>query len=272
MRLRSRLLLILALAAIALFAWMHHVARADPIVRRATVHLPDWPGKQPPVRLLLLSDIHIGSAAMDPARLERIVDQINALKPDLVMIAGDFVQGFDPVRGTEYAEELVAPLSRLRAPLGVIAVSGNHDYWAGRNSLSPALKRAGVTLLVNQATERGPLAIAGMADGYTRHEDVTATAAALDQLSGARIAMVHGPDMAPKMPRGVHLMLAGHTHCGQIALPWYGALAKIARARYGCGWVRDPGRLNLTTAGVGTSLLPLRLGVYPEMWLLTLEG
>jgi predicted MPP superfamily phosphohydrolase len=271
-RLLARLLLILALAGVALFAWMHHEARRDPVLRRATVHLPDWPSGRAPLRVLLLSDIHLGSAAMDAARLERIVGQANALKPDLVLIAGDFIYGNYPVAGELSAQQLVAPLARLRAPLGVIAVSGNHDYWAGHNSLPPALKRAGVTLLVNSATERGPLAIAGMADGYTRHEDIAATAAALDRLSGAKVAMVHGPDMAPKMPRGVHLMFAGHTHCGQIRLPWYGALPSIARSRYGCGWVRDPGRLNLITAGLGTSILPLRLGADPDMWLLTLQN
>jgi predicted MPP superfamily phosphohydrolase len=272
MRPRTRLALILALAAVALFAWMHHVARADPIVRRATVHLPDWPNGQAPLRVLLLSDIHIGNAAMDPARLTRIVDQANALKPDLVVIAGDFVHGLDERDGRIYAAQLVAPLSRLHAPLGVVAVAGNHDYWAAHDSLAPALQRTGVALLANAATRRGPLAIGGIADGNKSHEDVVATMAALDRLPGVRLVIGHYPDLSPNLPASVHLMLAGHTHCGQIVLPYYGPLSRIARARYACGWVRDPGRLTLTTAGLGTSLLPLRLGAWPDMWLLTLEG
>jgi uncharacterized protein len=270
-RLVSRLLLILVLAGVAAFAWMHREGRLDPVVRRATVHLPDWPRGKAPVRVLLLSDIHMGSAAMDAARLDRIVDQANALTPDLVLIAGDFVYGNDPIAGARAAQQLVAPLSRLRAPLGVVAVSGNHDYWAGNDSLPPALKRAGVTLLDNEAIVRGPLAIGGLADGYTLHARIPATMAALDQLAGAKIVLTHAPEITPYLPGKAHLVLAGHTHCGQMVVPWLGPLSRVPRARYGCGWTRDRDRLNLVTAGVGTSILPLRLGADPDMWLLTLR-
>ena len=266
-----RLALILMLAAVASFAWMHHVARADPVVRRATVHLPDWPAGQAPMRIVLLSDIHIGNAAMDAARLTRIVDQVNALRPDLVLIAGDFVHGLDPGDGALYSEALIAPLSQLRAPRGVLAVPGNHDHQAALTGLAPALARAGVTLLVDGATERGPLAIGGIADG-TWQQSIDRTIVALDRLPGAKVVMAHYPDAVTRLPRNVHLLLAGHTHCGQIRLPWYGALSPVGRARYACGWVRDPGRLTLVTAGVGTSIMPLRLGAYPDMWLLTLQG
>jgi predicted MPP superfamily phosphohydrolase len=270
MRLRPRLLLTFALAAVALFAWMHHAARADPIIRRATVHLPDWPSGKAPVRVLLLSDIHLGSAAMDAARFERIVDQANAVNADLILIAGDFVYGNDPVDGARSAQELVAPLARLRAPLGVVAVSGNHDYWAGRDSLPPALKRAGVTLLDNEAIVRGPLAIGGLADGYTLHARIPVTMTALYKLPGAKLVLTHAPDVTPYLPGKVHLVLAGHTHCSQMVMPWLGPFSRVAARRYGCGWTRDPGRLNLVTAGLGTSILPLRLGTNPDMWLLTL--
>jgi hypothetical protein len=272
MRPSLRLLLIVMLAGVAAFAWMHRAARLDPVVRRATVHLPDWPAGKPPVRVLLLSDIHMGSAVMDPARLERIVDQANALAPDLVLIAGDFVYGNDPVEGAQSARHLVAPLARLRAPLGVVAVSGNHDYWAGQDSLPPALKQAGITLLENQAVVRGPLAIGGLADGYTLHARIPVTMEALYKLPGAKIVLTHAPDITPNLSGHAHLVLAGHTHCGQMVVSWLGPLSRTVPRRYGCGWTRDPGRLNLVTAGVGTSILPLRLGTVPDMWLLTLRN
>lgn len=272
MRPFARFLLILGLAGAAAFAWMHHEARRDPVIRRATVHLRDWPRGKPPLRVLLLSDIHMGSAVMDPARLNRIVDQANALTPDLMLIAGDFVYGNDAIEGARSARQLIAPLARLRAPLGVVAVSGNHDYWAGRGSLPPALKLAGVTLLDNEAVVRGPLAIGGLADGYTLHARIPETMAALDKLPGARIVLTHAPEVTPYLPGKAQLVLAGHTHCGQIVIPWLGPLGRTARARFGCGWTRDHDRLNLVTAGLGTSILPLRLGADPDMWLLTLEG
>ena len=270
MRLLTRLLLIVALAAAALLTWMHHEARADPIVRRAAIGLPGWPAGQKPVTVLLLSDVHIGSAAMDVARLTRIVAQINALKPDLVLMAGDFVFGHDPVAGERYAAQLVRPLTGLRAPLGVIAVPGNHDYWAGEVSVPRALWQANVTMLVNSATARGPLAIGGVADIYTRHAQVRTTMHVLDRLPGAKIVVTHSPDVTTKMPGEIELVLAGHTHCGQIVAPFYGPLSSVARERYRCGIVRDGNRLTVVTAGLGTSGVPFRFGASPDMWLLTL--
>lgn len=270
MRLWTRLLLTAALLAVALLAWMHHEARADPIVRRATVALPGWPAGQKPIRVLLLSDIHMGSAAMDVPRLTRIVAQVNALDPDLVLMAGDFVYGHDPVAGNRYAAALVRPLSALRAPLGAVAVPGNHDYWAGQVSVPRALWQANVPILVNSATARGPLAIGGVADIYTRHADVHATMHALDRLPGARIVVTHSPDVTVKMPGDITLVLAGHTHCGQIVAPIYGPLSSVARERYRCGMVRDGNRLTVVTAGLGTSSVPFRFGAPPDMWLLTL--
>lgn len=270
MRLWTRLLLIVALLVVAMLAWMHHEARADPIVRRATIGLADWPVGQKPVAVLLLSDVHIGSAAMDAPRLTRIVAQINALKPDLVLMAGDFVFGHDPVAGARYAAELVRPLSALRAPLGVIAVPGNHDYWAGKVSVPRALWRANVAMLVNSATARGPLAIGGVADIFTHHADVQATMHALGRLPGAKIVVTHSPDVTTKMPGEITLVLAAHTHCGQIVAPFYGPLSSVARERYRCGIVRDGNRLTVVTAGLGTSAVPFRFGAPPDMWLLTL--
>ncbi len=270
MRFLFRLLLVFALMGVALFSWMHHEARTDPIVRRATIRLADWPSGQKPVSVLLLSDIHIGSVAMDQARLTRIISQINALKPDLVIMAGDFVLGNDPVAGERYAASLVKPLSGLRAPLGVVAVPGNHDYWAGQVSVPRALWQANITMLVNSATVRGPLAIGGVADVYSHHADVPRTIEALDRLPGAKIVVTHSPEIASKLPGEINLVLAGHTHCGQIVLPGYGALSSTARQRYSCGTSRDGTRLTVVTAGLGTSILPLRLGAAPDMWLLTL--
>lgn len=270
MRLLTRLLLIVALLVAGLLTWMHHEARADPIVRRATIGLVDWPVGQTPVTVLLLSDVHIGSAAMDAPRLARIVAQINALKPDLVLMAGDFVFGHDPVAGERYAAQLVKPLSALRAPLGVVAVPGNHDYWAGKVSVPRALWQANVAMLVNSATVRGPLAIGGVADIYTHHADVPATMHALDRLPGAKIVVTHSPDVTTRMPGEIALVLAAHTHCGQIVAPFYGPLSSVARERYRCGIVRDGNRLTVVTGGLGTSGVPFRFGAPPDMWLLTL--
>jgi hypothetical protein len=128
----------------------------------------------------------------------------------------------------------------LHAPRGVLAVSGNHDYQAAPASLARALARAGVTLLVDQATRRGPLAIGGIADG-TWPDSINRTITALDRLPGAKVMMAHYPDAVTRLPGNVHLLLAGHTHCGQIRLPWYARCRRSAGRATPVAWCATPG-------------------------------
>lgn len=268
---RRFLILLASLTALALllFGWGYLNARADPVVRRAVLALPGWPDGAPPLRAVLLSDVHVGGAAMDAARLARIVAQVNALKPDLVLIAGDFVSGHDSARAAAMAGSL-SPLSGLKPRLGVIATFGNHDEWTDPRLIRQALEATGATVLDNQAVRRGPLAIGGAGDAYTRHQDIPALVAAMKDLTGAHIVLTHSPDLAPLLPRDMPLLLAGHTHCGQIVLPVYGPVTHVAAARYRCGIVHEKGRTVVVTGGLGTSTVPLRFGAPPDLWLLTL--
>jgi predicted MPP superfamily phosphohydrolase len=257
----------------ALLLWMYYEARIDPVVRQVTLVMPHWPRGAAPIRVVLLSDVHAGTRTVTPERLTRIVAQVNALHPDLVLLAGDFTPASKPIEVASVRERL-APLAGLRARLGVVAVLGNHDHWTGAAAVRPALQRAGVTVLANQAIQRGPLAIGGIDDDYSRHASVPATLAAVRKLPGARLLLTHSPDIAPGLPADFPLLLAGHTHCGQIVLPFYGPVASVTKygERYRCGAVREGGRLTVVTAGIGTSGPPLRLNAPPDMWLLTLRG
>lgn len=260
----------LALGLFALLVWCFAEARADPIVRRADISLRDWPAGVAPVRVILLSDMHAGTLATGPERITRIVDQINALQPDLVLIAGDFTPGHDPI-DVATATAALAPLKALRARLGVLAVPGNHDHWTGLSAVRSALEAAGVTLLANQAILRGPLAIGGVDDDYSRHARTAETVTAVRQLAGARLILTHSPDIAPQLPPDFTLLLAGHTHCGQAVIPFYGSLDPVSRYqdRYRCGIIREGPRTVIVTGGVGGSL-PLRFNAPPDLWLLTL--
>ncbi len=218
-RVASILLAMTALAIVAagaVLAYGYREARADPIVRRADVVLPNWPANAHPVRVALISDIHVGSPAMDAARLARIVDRVNALDPDIVLIAGDFISGHDRGSSARLAPALVAPLVKLRPRLGTFAVLGNHDWWTGPRGVRSALEAAGITVLENRAVRVGPLAIGGVGDRMTRHDRAVPTLTALHALGGAPVVLTHGPDIVPVLPKlGVPLVLAGHTHCGQ---------------------------------------------------------
>lgn len=259
-----------ALATMLLLAWGYRGATAEPVVRTATVHLPRWPVGAPAVRVALLSDVHAGNLAMGPRRLTRIVGQVNGLRPDLILIAGDFFPGHEPVDAASAMARL-APLKALRARLGVVAVPGNHDHWTGMAAVRAALGNAGIVLIANTAQVRGPLAIAAVDDMFSGHADVLRTTAAARRLPGARLVLTHSPDIAPQLPADFPLLLAGHTHCGQVVMPLAGSLAddRYYARRYRCGVIREPGRALIVTGGLGGSL-PARFGAAPDVWLLTL--
>ena len=271
LRLGAILILLLALIGTV---WGYVVATRDPIVRQARIELADWPAGAPPLTAMLISDIHVIGPDMPPERVGRIVDRINSLKPDLVLIAGDFVS--DRAIATRHysAVEATSVLSRLHPSFGTFAVLGNHDHWRNGGEVRRALRKAGIVVLSNQARQVGPVALGGLDDSFTRHAKVDRTLLSMRRLYGARILLSHSPDPFMKLPQDVPLMLAGHTHCGQVSLPFLGApmTASAYGRRLACGLVRERGKTLIVTAGLGASNLPVRIGAAPDMWLLTLSG
>ena len=261
-------------AAVGIFcaAWMYSVAVRDPVVRTTSLAMPEWPAGAPAVRVALLSDIHVAGPDMPPGRLARVVRQVNALRPDIVLFAGDFVSDKRPATRHFGAAEAIAPLSRLKPRLGAFAVLGNHDHWRNRVEIAGALQEARVKLLDNDAVSVGPLRLGGVDDAFTGRADVAATVARMRSGAGARLMLSHSPDVAPRLPADITLLLAGHTHCGQIRLPVIGAFAYMSDYgdRYACGLVREGPRRAIVSAGIGTSVIPLRLGAVPDLWLIRL--
>lgn len=269
----------LLLLALGLFGWGLLNARADPLVRSITIDLPDWPAGALPIKVVLLSDIHLGNLVMDQKRLSRIVAQTDALGPDLVVLAGDFVVGHTPSGVEARAAKLSAPLAKLRPRLGTIAVLGNHDYWTNPQTVGAALARAGITVLDNHAVRAGPIVVAGVGDAFSEHDRAAQTLEEAHRLNGPIVVLTHSPDLSPHLPSGVRLVLAGHTHCGQIVLPWglhltlgspYERGKRLYIPRYRCGLIRDPSRSTIVTAGVGSGTVPIRFGAPPDLWLITL--
>lgn len=269
-----RVLALMVLAALALGAKAWADTMGDPRVLRAGFVHKGLPPGAPDVRIALLSDIHVAGPDMPPDRLERIAAQVNALKPDIVLIAGDLVSDKMLATRVYTPEEIVAPLGKLDAPLGVFAVPGNHDHWFDMPGLTAELDRRGIVLLANQARAAGPLVIGGLDDDYTGRADLAKTLAAMEPLQGARLLLSHSPDPFPDVPNSVPLVLAGHTHCGQIGYPWGGSPATMSDygQRYACGRVDEHGKSLFVGAGLGTSVLPVRLFTQAEVWLITLTA
>lgn len=260
----------LVLIGLALLIGSYAASRADPIVRRLTVALPDWPKGASPVTLALLTDIHLGNASMDRARLDRIVDQVNALKPDLVLLGGDFLAEYDKAKAPVRSRLVAESLARLQAPLGTVAVLGNHDYNTDPQAVTRAFARVGIPVLQNTALRRGPIVIGGLGDFDTGHADVAAMSVAMAKLRGAHVVLTHSPDAPTPLPGTIRLLLAGHLHCGQIVLPLVGPISVSAgQRRYLCGVIHDGNRTVVVSGGLGTSNAPLRVHAPPDLWLVT---
>ena len=161
---RKRTLVLAILAAVlvasSLIAWKAwRDTMGDPQVLRTTVTLADMPEATDQVTVALLTDIHVSGPDMPPKRLDRIVAQVNALEPDLIVIAGDLVSDGRLVTHVYKADEIIAPLAGLKAPLGVILVPGNHDHWYDWPALKAGLAGTDIVVLENEAHQAGPLAI-----------------------------------------------------------------------------------------------------------------
>ncbi|OYY78102.1 MAG: hypothetical protein B7Y43_06680 [Sphingomonas sp. 28-62-20] len=271
LRIVIRLWLVGVLIAGAVLLYAYGEARRLPVVRQAAITLTDWPADVAPLRVVLIGDIHIGNQTVNERRLTAIVDQINALAPDIVLIAGDFIAGHaeDPL-GTK-AARLIDPLSQLRPRIATVAVLGNHDHWTNAPAVIQALERAGIILLSNRAARVGPLVIGGLDDDFTGRAQPARMLGQMAKLAGPRLVLSHSPDPAVRIKPPL-LMLAAHTHCNQIVLPIIGPLVSVSRLgdRYGCGLIREPGRTVIVTAGLGTSRVPFRLGAVPDLWLISL--
>lgn len=258
------------LLGVVILFYGHMSARQMPVARQAVIGVAGWPDDAPPLTMLLISDIHVAGPDMPPARLERIVETLNAHDADIVLIAGDLVS--DKRISTHHysVAEAAAPLGGFEPRLGVFAVLGNHDHSRDAAAFRRELAGQGITVLDNRAVAVGPLALIGVDDAYTGRADAAAAFASAEPLDGVRVLLSHSPDVVPGLPGPVALVAAGHTHCGQISLPLIGRLVTASRygERFACGMIDDDGQRVIVGAGLGTSILPLRYGVPPDYWVI----
>jgi uncharacterized protein len=240
-------------------------------VREHHIALPGWPEDLTGLRLALVSDLHAGAPHVDEQRLRRLVAAVNARGPDLVVLLGDFVDP-DVHLGSHVApEDVAAALGGLRAPLGVFAVLGNHDWRHGGQRIAAALRAAGIATLENDACDVGRLWVAGVADARMRGADIERALACVP-VDAPVVLLSHDPDVFAKVPDRVALTVSGHTHGGQVAVPLLRRRFIPSRygERYARGHIVENGRHLYVTAGVGTSGWPVRLLAPPEVVVLHL--
>ncbi len=272
------LVALLIASGLATIAYAYHVEPAWLRVRTRTVHVPDWPaaqdGQHEPIRVLHLSDLHVGR---NNHLLERFMRRVAAIPADVVVITGDFV---DRPENVGELVDVLRPLMGGDRP--VIGTLGNHDRYVYRNRiphgpadpfdshpLIEAISGAGVRLLVDEAidveTARGRIRIVGV-DIRSHSDDGVASALADVDLVGA-VVLAHSPDVRFAAARaGVRLLLAGHTHGGQVRLgPWITPTTSTKRKlKPASGLHEHEGMLMHVSPGLGTTMLRLRLFARPE--------
>jgi len=246
---------------------------------------PGWPDKQH-LSITVIADLHAGGPNMGLARVAQVVDAANALGSDLTVVLGDYFATHRFI--TEHVPHAAwaAELGRLKARLGVYAIFGNHDWWYDIEGTRAALHHVRIPVLENNAVLLGQPGrrfwLAGLGDqlayilGPSQFRGVDDLPGTLAQVrtDDPVILLAHEPDIFPRVPARVALTIAGHTHGGQIKFPMMEPLWVPSEfgARFAYGHIVEHERHMVVSGGLGTSIVPLRLGVPPEIVRVRLGG
>jgi predicted MPP superfamily phosphohydrolase len=278
-RRKKRLRVAAAVIPLLLFGlafWAFLIEPNRLIVHPQTIRIDNWPQELSGLRIAVISDIHTGGPFIDDRKLKQIVATTNALSPDLIVLLGDYMSPNSWHSHRVEPEVTAAALKSLQAPLGVYSVLGNHDWWYNGEKVRHAFEQAGILVLEDEVAEvkwrDRSFWLVGLADLWTRRQHIGETVAKVPPGSTI-IALTHNPDIFPNLPQSVPLLIAGHTHGGQVNLPLIGApvtTSDLGR-KYTAGDLFENGHHLFVTTGIGTSILPVRLRVPPEIVILTID-
>ena len=270
-RLRVTLDALILLLGLLLF-WAFFIEPNRLVIREQTIEIENWPRELDGLRIAVLSDIHVGASFIDEKKLRTIIARTNERQPELIVILGDYM-----TKAQIQPEVFGATLKGFSAPLGTYSVLGNHDWWFSGEKVRQGLEQNGIKVLENEVLElnaRGTsLWLVGLADLWTRPQRIEETLAKVPE-GQPLIVLTHNPDIFPRLPQRVPLLLAGHTHGGQVRFPLIGTVVESSRYgdRYVRGHVVENNHHLFVTTGIGTSIMPVRFGVTPEIVLLTLKS
>jgi predicted MPP superfamily phosphohydrolase len=266
-----------SLWVVSLALWAFWLEPASLRNENHEIHLPHWPAACDGLRIAVLADLHVGSPFNGLDNLDRIVDLTLKGKPDMILLAGDYgISGI--IGGTKVApEEIADGLRRLAAPLGVFAVLGNHDWWTGAPRIERALSSVGISVLEDSSVlvkrDGCVFRLAGLSDYWEGPRNYRA---ALENIPPGMptVALTHNPDAFPEISPPVDLTIAAHTHGGQVYLPLLGRLIVPSKygQRYAIGHIVENERHLFVSSGLGTSIIPVRFLVPPEVSLLTIRS
>ncbi len=284
-----------ALIGALCLAYSYFIEPGRLVVNRYEMEVKDWNPAFNGFRVALISDIHAGSNDVSPSKLREVVRLVNEQGVDAVFMLGDFVSqrraNDQTQRRTVRMEpaEIAENLKGMHSRFGVFAVLGNHDEWSGPGEVAAALESVGYNVLNGEMVEfdldgRNRLRVLGLPDHTTIGiwKNYSGNAKRFVHPSdgtGDLIALQHSPDAIPAITGGLlispdlKVLFAGHTHGGQIRLPILGppVVPSMFGQKFARGHVYDFGIDVFVTTGIGTSILPFRFMVPPEIAVVTIR-
>jgi uncharacterized protein len=284
----AALMLVVAVLVGGLALYSYYIGARDFVAVEETLAIPNWSSSLDGFRVLAISDIHSGSNYVSEGRLQFMVEQANAQNADIIVLLGDYVSESkldrqrlnlpDGETGSELRMpvEVFSPIfGGLRAKYGVFAVIGNHDNWHNGRKIATELERNRIKVLENEVAEipvgNETVRIWGIEDLWKNRRVPTEP---FTRLADKRnlIAITHNPDSLLQTPAGFSLMLAGHSHGGQFNWPFLGPIAVVNDARFMDGHAVVDSKHVYVTSGFGTSVIPFRFRVPPEIAVITLKA
>lgn len=258
-------------------------------VTRWKIKRPNW--SAPPLRIVAISDIHLGEPFIGLRRLRQVVRRANGLGGDLIVLLGDYSAGHRFVTAKVPFEQAAPILAELKAPHGVRAILGNHDWWddldaqkrgGGDNLYAKALESVGIPVLSNSVEwlEDAGIWLAGLEDQlairrngrWNGLDDLPGTLAQIPDDGAPAVLLAHEPDIFPQVSKRVDVTLSGHTHGGQFRVfGWSPIVPSRYGNRFAYGHVNEEGRDIVISGGIGCSIAPVRFGVVPEITVIELS-
>lgn len=294
---KAKLLYVAALVAtLACFClvYAYFIEPQRLVVNHSQINIKNWNPAFDGLKIVMLSDIHGGSNYVTEEKLRLVVQKVNEEQPDVVVMLGDYVseehedQPVRPVVLKMPVETIADNLAGIKAKYGVFAVLGNHDGWYNDDIVANEFTRVGYKVLRHEvaAIEKDGqrLRIFGMIDHLKLNKTWQQTSddakAIVDQSgTGDLIVLEHSPDLLPvisgdpSISPDLKLMLAGHTHGGQVWMPIFGRpiVPSFYGQKYAYGHTRENNVDLFVTSGIGMSVMPLRFMVPPEIQVLTIQ-
>jgi hypothetical protein len=285
------LLIVVSLIALLCLSYAYFIEPDYLTVKEYQLNISTWKKEASNLKIVAISDVHGGSNFIDEAKIRQIVELTNQQNADLVVLLGDYVsqQRVDRSKLKMPIETIAENLKGIKAKLGVFAVLGNHDGWYDDKHIQLELEKVGYKVLENEAVTLNhngeKIRLLGMADALKVQSWNTYIAKGKNALSqidkeGNLIIVTHSPEVFPllseldaEFAKDVDLYIAGHTHGGQVRFPFIGSLVVPTshKQRYVSGIVIEKEKHFFITQGIGTSILPIRFNVPPEISVLNIN-